>query len=95
MSAEVARCWGVVPAAGIGSRMGTHVPKQYLELAGATVLERSVNALLCSERIGGVVVALHPDDERARSLSVFKHAKVSTVTGAEQRSGSVLAGLRA
>ena len=71
MSDAAASCWAVVPAAGIGSRMGGDLPKQYLELAGATVLEHSLRALLASDRISGVVVALHPQDERAAQLPVM------------------------
>ena len=40
------RCWAVVPAAGSGSRMGSDTPKQYVAIAGKTLLEHSVLALL-------------------------------------------------
>ena len=36
----------MLPAAGIGARMGTQLPKQYLQVAGATLLEHSLRALL-------------------------------------------------
>lgn len=94
MSSDAARCWAVVPAAGTGSRMGADVPKQYLALAGATVLEHSIRALLACARIDGVVVALHPGDERGQALAVLADDRVHTVAGAQERSGSVLAGLR-
>ena len=95
MSDAAASCWAVVPAAGIGSRMGGDLPKQYLELAGATVLEHSLRALLASDRISGVVVALHPQDERAAQLPVMSDPRIHTTEGGEQRSDSVLAGLDA
>ena len=88
-------CWAVVPAAGTGSRMGAALPKQYLEVAGVTLLEHSVRALLACPQIDGVVVALNPQDSRASALSIFADPRVHTVDGAEQRSGSVLAGLDA
>ena len=44
-----ARCWAVLPAAGIGSRMGAELPKQYMAVAGATLLEHSLRALLSCE----------------------------------------------
>jgi 2-C-methyl-D-erythritol 4-phosphate cytidylyltransferase len=75
--------------------MGSDLPKQYLELAGATVLEHSLLALLASDRIAGVVVALHPRDERAAQLSVMNDPRIHTTEGGEQRSDSVLAGLDA
>lgn len=93
MSSDGERCWAVLPAAGIGARMGSDIPKQYLEVAGATLLEHSLRALLSCKQLTAVVVVLHPQDRRAARLSVLEDSRVQTVTGAEQRSGSVLAGL--
>jgi 2-C-methyl-D-erythritol 4-phosphate cytidylyltransferase len=95
MTGSLERCWAVVPAAGSGSRMDSGLPKQYLEVGGACILEHSVQALLACERIHGVVVALHPEDNRARQLPVFTDKRVQRVTGGEQRSDSVLAALTA
>lgn len=95
MSRDEARCWAVLPAAGTGSRMGGDLPKQYMQVAGATLLEHSLRALLNCEQLAGVVVALHAGDSRAAALAVFQDPRVQTVIGAEQRSGSVLAGLDA
>ena len=93
MTGSLERCWAVVPAAGIGTRMDSGLPKQYLEIAGVTILEHSVRALLASERVHGVVVALHPDDSRAGELAVFGDKRIQRVSGGEQRSDSVLAAL--
>lgn len=93
--ARATQCWAVLPAAGTGSRMAAGLPKQYLQVAGATLLEHSLHALLACERIAGIVVALHPEDTRAAQLPVFRDARVQTVVGAQARSGSVLAGLDA
>jgi 2-C-methyl-D-erythritol 4-phosphate cytidylyltransferase len=93
MSHEAVRCWAVLPAAGTGSRMGGGLPKQYMQVAGATLLEHSLRALLRCERIAAVVVVLHAEDAHAAALEVFRDPRVHTVIGAAQRSGSVLAGL--
>lgn len=93
MTAPGARCWAVVPAAGTGSRMGAGMPKQYLPLAGATVLEHSLNALLACSAVMAVTVALHPEDATARELAVFEDPRVQSVVGGEQRSDSVYAAL--
>ena len=90
-----ARCWAVLPAAGIGSRMGAELPKQYMAVAGATLLEHSLRALLSCEQISGVIVALHADDARAAKMPIFQDPRIQMVSGAEQRNGSVLAGLDA
>ena len=93
MSARVPRCWGVLPAAGVGSRMGGDRPKQYIELAGATLLEHSLRSLLASPRITGVMVALHPDDRWAGQLAMLEDPRVHTTVGGAERSDSVLAAL--
>ncbi len=86
-------CWAVLPAAGIGSRMGGSCAKQYMEIAGATVLEHSLRALLACTRIRQVVVVLHPEDTRAATLDVLRGPRVLTTVGGARRSDSVLAGL--
>ena len=95
MTAASAFCWAVLPAAGIGARMGVELPKQYLEVAGATLLEHSLRALLASDRVSGVVVVLHSQDERAANIDLLRDARVTCTVGGARRSDSVLAGLSA
>ena len=75
--------------------MLSSTPKQYLEVAGATVLEHSLAALLKCEFIETVVIAVHRDDQVAAQLPGLKDARVRVIEGGEQRSDSVLAGLQA
>ena len=35
------KCWGIVPAAGVGQRMIINRPKQYIEIAGKYIIEHS------------------------------------------------------
>lgn len=93
MNASAPACWGVLPAAGIGSRMASELPKQYLQVAGATLIEHSLRALLDCPELTAVVVALHAEDSRADALAVFNDPRVQRVTGGAQRSDSVLAAL--
>lgn len=95
MSVSAQACWGVLPAAGIGSRMASELPKQYLQVAGATLIEHSLRALLGCADLTAVVVALHAADSRADALAVFDDPRVQRVTGGAQRSDSVLAALDA
>lgn len=85
--------WAVVPAAGSGRRMGGDTPKQYLEAEGRTLLEHSVRVLLDCTPIRAVCVVLPTRDERAPRLPLLDDARVRRTHGADQRSGSVLAGL--
>lgn len=89
------RIFAVVPAAGVGRRMGGECPKQYLSLAGAPLLHHSLLCLLRLPRIERVAVALHLADERAGELPILQDPRVLRVTGGAERADSVLAGLRA
>ncbi|MCP4414130.1 MAG: 2-C-methyl-D-erythritol 4-phosphate cytidylyltransferase [Gammaproteobacteria bacterium] len=82
-------CWAILPAAGIGSRMGTSKPKQYLPLNGKTLLEHSLQPLLDTPWIKTVVVAIAENDPYWFDLSVSKHPKIETVTGGNERVDSV------
>ncbi len=75
--------------------MGGERPKQYLEVAGATLLEHSLAALLRCESLEVVAVVLHPDDRHADALSAMADPRVRRVAGGAERSDSVLAGLQA
>ncbi|MFA6985339.1 MAG: 2-C-methyl-D-erythritol 4-phosphate cytidylyltransferase, partial [Arenimonas sp.] len=54
--------WAIMPAAGRGARFGSDTPKQYLSVAGRTLIEHSLRALLGHPDVDGVMVALSPDD---------------------------------
>lgn len=84
----------VVPAAGIGSRMLSEVPKQYLPLCGQAVIEHSLQPLLAHPEINKVVVVLAANDTFFSQLKVAQHPKVQITTGGAERVDSVLAGLQ-
>jgi 2-C-methyl-D-erythritol 4-phosphate cytidylyltransferase len=87
--------WIVMPAAGSARRMAAAVPKQYLPLAGRTVIEWSLAPFLQQERVSGVVVVLAQSDPRWSQTALAGHAKIITTTGGAERMDSVLAGLQA
>lgn len=59
----------IILAAGTGSRMGSPVPKQFLDLDGSTVLEHSVEAFASHPAIDEVAIVVHPDwMEHARKV---------------------------
>lgn len=89
------RQWAVVPAAGSGQRMGRHIPKQYLPLAGRTVIEWALAPLLAIPAIGRIVVPLASDDRHWSTLPVARDMRVTTTSGGATRADSVLAGLEA
>ena len=87
--------YAVVPAAGAGKRMAAAVPKQYLELAGHTVLEHTLWRLAGHPLIQKIVVAISSGDEYFEDLRARLPAKVSTAPGGAERCHSVLSALHA
>ncbi|WP_406666492.1 2-C-methyl-D-erythritol 4-phosphate cytidylyltransferase [Gallaecimonas sp. GXIMD1310] len=86
----------LVPAAGIGRRMGAGKPKQYLPLTDQhCILDETLSRLLNCSAISEVVVALAVDDPYFDDLQQATHPRLRTVIGGEQRADSVLAGLQA
>jgi len=88
------RYWVVMPAAGAGRRMGMEVPKQYLPLAGRTVIEHAAAPFLRDPACLGMVIALAAEDDQFIHLPLARHPRVANTIGGAQRRDSVLAGLR-
>jgi len=82
--------WAIVPAAGIGKRMQSDIPKQYLPLDGRPVLEHTINVLLQNNNITGLVIALQPDDEYFSELNIKSDKPVLRAAGGKERVDSVL-----
>ncbi len=86
--------WVVVPAAGCGKRMGCDTPKQYLPVAGRSMLDWTLHQLLTLPEIDRVVVAIAPEDQQFAQLSYAGTPRVRRVAGGPSRAESVLSGLR-
>lgn len=83
----------VIAAAGIGRRMNSELPKQYLTILDRTVIEHTIMRLNQHPRTSDIVVVLHPNDTHFNALPVADLAHVFTVQGGDERVDSVLAGL--
>lgn len=89
----------IIPAGGIGSRLGADRPKQLLDVAGQLMLTRTCRAFLGIAAIGQVVIALPADHAQTAIDSIRPHLEaadfdrlVFTIGGAT-RQDSVRAGL--
>ena len=87
--------WAVVPAAGVGKRMNTDRPKQYLPLLDKTVIEHTLIRLLKADVFTAIAVAISEEDPYWPELEVSKHEKVITAAGGKERADSVLSALKA
>lgn len=88
------KIWALIPAAGIGSRMGSEIPKQYLSIGNRTILEHSLTRFLEHPAIHKIVVAIHPEDEQWAKLGIANHEKIILVDGGSERVDSVASGLQ-
>lgn len=102
--ASDASLWCVVPAAGVGRRVGGNVPKQYLPLAGRPLILHTLERLASHPRVAGLMVVLSADDahwsglmanEGEASAHALGGKPLLTAVGGAERSDSVLAALRA
>ncbi|WP_425501931.1 2-C-methyl-D-erythritol 4-phosphate cytidylyltransferase [Pseudoxanthomonas sangjuensis] len=92
--------WAVVPAAGRGTRFGSEVPKQYLDVDGQPLIAYTLAALLAHPLVEGAVVVVSENDadwpgwnETFRIAAAGK--PVSTAIGGATRAASVLSGISA
>lgn len=92
---DTLKFWAVVPAAGVGKRMNADRPKQYLELAGKTVLEHTLTRLLQANVFTAVSVAISEEDPYWPQLPLSGHEKIITAPGGKERADSVLSALKA
>ena len=82
--------WAIVPAAGIGKRMQSDKPKQYLTLIDRPVIEHTINRLLAVDQVKGIVVSLQLDDPYWPDVQIETDKPVLVAAGGEERCHSVM-----
>ncbi len=82
----------LIVSAGRGSRFGTDIPKQYLNVAGRTVLEHSV-ACLNTSKITDLTLVVAKDDGTVSSLPFDFDEPIHLTCGGAERFLSVKAGV--
>lgn len=88
----------LIPAAGVGRRVGADCPKQYLELLDKSLLEHVLTRFCQHSCITSVTVVLAQDDEFGRRLVArlsadWPHAELEIAPGGAERCHSVRNGL--
>lgn len=88
--------FALLPAAGVGARMGAGHPKQYLDIHGQPMIWHAIRAFHDHPRIAGVYVVISPEDGwwTDYDWSTFSRLVVLRRGGAT-RGQSVLNGLKA
>jgi len=89
----LSRFWGVIPAAGVGRRMGGGLPKQYLRLRDCPIILHTLKKLASTPLIEGVIVVIGKDDPYWPELNIPTDIPVRVITGGEHRVHSVWKGV--
>ncbi|XXQ68440.1 2-C-methyl-D-erythritol 4-phosphate cytidylyltransferase [Neisseriaceae bacterium B1] len=72
----------ILPAAGVGSRFGAAIPKQYAQIAGQTVLQHTLNIFAQHAKIHHIAVIISPaDDYFAQYIRLPENAAVYAIGG--------------
>ncbi|CAA6828805.1 MAG: 2-C-methyl-D-erythritol 4-phosphate cytidylyltransferase (EC [uncultured Thiotrichaceae bacterium] len=84
------KIWAVIPAAGVGKRMQSAVPKQYLSINDKTILEHTIACFSTRTDISGIMIALSSEDEYFDNALLSKERGIYRTIGGNERSDSVL-----
>jgi 2-C-methyl-D-erythritol 4-phosphate cytidylyltransferase len=91
------RIFAILPAAGLGTRMGAETPKQFLELDGTPIVIHTVRRVAACALITDIVVATRGDVVASLEASLraekFKQ-KVYVIRGGDSRQESVTRALQ-
>jgi 2-C-methyl-D-erythritol 4-phosphate cytidylyltransferase len=91
---SVPRYIALIPAAGVGERMGTSMPKQYAQLAGKPMLQHVMDTFSSSPLISHTFVVVSANDAYISDLPVAPRTTILKCGGAT-RQASVTNGLLA
>jgi 2-C-methyl-D-erythritol 4-phosphate cytidylyltransferase len=86
------RYFALIPAAGVGARMGAGSPKQYIRIGGKPMLRHTLDAFLSSDLIAHTFVVVSPDDPYIDSIAP-NHGVTVLRCGGASRMESVRNGL--
>ena len=88
----MSRIAAILPAAGLGTRMGSDVPKQFLELDGVPIVVFTLRRLSQCADISEFLIATRPDEVQALEQRLSKEdlgRPIRVVKGGETRQQSV------
>jgi len=85
----------LIVAAGSGSRLGGHIPKQYRAIAGKAVLAHAVDALASHSAIDAVRVVIGEDQQDLARQALGGRDVGDLIIGGAERADSVRAGIAA
>src|SRR5438093_12141291 len=94
---DMTRIAAILPAAGMGTRMGAETPKQFLELNGTPIVILSLRRIASCTLVTDLIVATRADEIQRLEERIAKEKlkqPVRVVKGGDSRQDSVAAALR-
>ena len=88
--------YGIILASGCGSRYGTDIPKQFVKIAGKTILEHTIEIFEKAEKINDIIVVITPEYRIMAEEILLKnnYKKISKLlSGGETRKESSYIGI--
>ena len=82
--------WVVLPNAGLGTRLGSIIPKQYLSVHGKRIIEWTLELFSKIDFIDGIVIANNNNDEHWKDIKYTGNVPLVVVEGGSERFNSVL-----
>ncbi|MFA5173563.1 MAG: 2-C-methyl-D-erythritol 4-phosphate cytidylyltransferase [Candidatus Pacearchaeota archaeon] len=92
------KIYAIILAGGIGKRMNSHTPKQFLEISGKPIILYSLEEFEKNKNINGIIIVINKDlkENLENILKKFKISKLKKIVlGGETRQESAFNGLQA
>lgn len=83
------KVWAVVPAGGVGARMCSDIPKQYMGLIGKSVLIHALERVCSVPSVFGAVVGISDQDQQWTSQKVATKKQIFTAKAGAERVDTV------
>lgn len=84
----------IIPAAGSGSRMGSRLPKPFIELGGVPILERTIRAFLPLEELSQLIISTTrewmPEVKGILEKISSERVELDVVEGGSERQYSIM-----
>jgi 2-C-methyl-D-erythritol 4-phosphate cytidylyltransferase len=87
----------ILPAAGMGKRMGASMNKLFIELQGIPVFIHTLRVFCSDDQCSEIIMSVHSDDQEEMNKLVKEYQlekKITFVTGGTERQHSVYNGLK-
>lgn len=91
------KVYAIILASGVGERLGYQIPKQFVKVAGKTLVEHTVDIFERNKQIDEIIIVVHPLYHHLMQEILLKnqYAKITRVLkGGETRSESSYIGIR-